>query len=113
MSCGALESDLENCYQERTHNWNYCNNYHEFTVRCESEIAQYKVAFYFPFTVAPCTDDNVELYNGPSSRHGTVRVCVNGTWVKMCGYGDTVIDNNLASVVCTSIGFSPYGKTFI
>lgn len=45
MSCGTLESDLENCYQRRTHNWDYCNNYHEFTVRCESEITQFKVAF--------------------------------------------------------------------
>ena len=72
-----------------------------------------KWLFYFPFTVAPCTDDKIELYNGLSNRHGTVRVCVNGTWVKICGYGDAVIDNNLASVVCTSIGFSPYGKNFI
>ena len=31
----------------------------------------------------------------------------------MCGYGNTVIDNNLASVVCTSIGFSSYGNNVL
>lgn len=27
----------------------------------------------------------------------------------MCGYGSTVIDNNLASLVCSELGFSSYG----
>ena len=59
--------------------------------------------------VAPCTERNIELYGGPSSRHGNIRVCINGSWVKVCGYGQTVLDNSLASVVCSSLGYSPYG----
>uniref|UniRef100_A0A1X7UMK1 SRCR domain-containing protein n=1 Tax=Amphimedon queenslandica TaxID=400682 RepID=A0A1X7UMK1_AMPQE len=56
-----------------------------------------------------CVENKIELYGGPSSRHGSIRVCVNGSWVMVCGYGNTVIDNNLASVVCSSIGYSAYG----
>ena len=59
--------------------------------------------------VAPCTEGNIELYGGPSSRHGNIRVCINGSWVKVCGYGQTVLDNSLASVVCSSLGYSSYG----
>uniref|UniRef100_A0A1X7TQF9 SRCR domain-containing protein n=2 Tax=Amphimedon queenslandica TaxID=400682 RepID=A0A1X7TQF9_AMPQE len=56
-----------------------------------------------------CVSNKIDLFAGPSSRHGNVRVCVNGSWVMVCGYGNTVIDNNLASVVCSSIGYSAYG----
>ena len=41
---------------------------------------------------------------------GSVRVCVNGTWRKVCGIGNTVLNDDLASVACSSAGFSKYGK---
>ena len=58
---------------------------------------------------ASCTNGQVELYSGYSNRHGNIRICVNGTWYKVCGYGNSVLDDNLASVVCSDLGYSPYG----
>ena len=63
--------------------------------------------------VAPCTDGEMSLYSGVSSRHGNVRVCINGAWSKICGYGNSVVDDNLASVICSELGYSPYGKLII
>ena len=61
----------------------------------------------------PCTDGEMSLYSGVSSHHGNVRVCINGTWSKICGYGNSVVDDNLASVICSELGYSPYGKLII
>ena len=55
----------------------------------------------------------MSLYSGVSNRHGNVRVCINGTWSKICGYGNSVVDDNLASVICSELGYSPYGKLII
>ena len=55
----------------------------------------------------------MSLYFGVSSRHGNVRVCIDGTWSKVCGYGNSVVDDNLASVICSELGYSPYGKLII
>ena len=66
-------------------------------------------------TSASCTEGQVELYSGTnvytgtSDRHGNLLVCFNGTWGKVCGQGNSVVDNNLASVICTDMGYSPYG----
>ena len=56
-----------------------------------------------------CTHGKIELYSGYSSRHGNVRICDNGTWYKVCGYGNSMVDDNLASVICSDLGYSPYG----
>ena len=63
--------------------------------------------------LALCTDSEMTLYCGVSSRHGNVLVCINGTWSKICGYGNSVVDDNLASVICSELGYSPYGKLII
>ena len=59
--------------------------------------------------IAPCIDGEMSLYSGISSRYGNVRICINGTWSKICGYGDSVVDDNLASVICSELGHSEYG----
>ena len=59
---------------------------------------------------APCTEGEMRLYSGISSRYGNVRVCINGIWSKICGYGNSVLDDNLASVICSELGYSQYGK---
>ena len=59
--------------------------------------------------LAPCNDGEMSLYSSISSRHGNVRVCINGTWSKICGYGNSVVDDNLASVICSELGYSEYG----
>ena len=55
----------------------------------------------------------MSLYYFGSNRLGKVRVCINGTWSKICGYGNSVVDDNLASVICSELGYSPYGKLII
>ena len=62
---------------------------------------------------ASCTDGEMSLYSGVSIRYGNVRVCINGTWSKICGYGNSVVDDNLASVICSEVGYSPYGKLIL
>ena len=63
--------------------------------------------------LALCTDGEISLYSGVSSRHGNVRVCINGTWSKICTYSNFGVDNNLARVICSELGYSPYGKLIV
>lgn len=51
----------------------------------------------------------VDLYGGSSSRYGYVKVCIHGTWVKMCGHDNTVLNNDLGTIICSEVGFSPFG----
>lgn len=59
---------------------------------------------------APCNSGDVRLYGTSVERAGVVHVCVNGTWGKVCG-GDN--SPQFASVICSQLGYSPFGKTFI
>ena len=63
--------------------------------------------------LAQCTEGDVQLYHGMVPRYSNVRVCVNGTWNKICGSGNSVVNNKLASVICNQVGYSPYGKLLI
>ena len=63
----------------------------------------------YRFYIALCTDGVVELYNGVGTMDGYIRYCVNGTWYHLCGDKSSTIDNNLASVICSELGHSPYG----
>ena len=60
--------------------------------------------------VALCTDGTTDLFASTLDNIGSVRVCVNGTWRKVCGIGNTVLNDDLASVACSSAGFSKYGN---
>lgn len=35
---------------------------------------------------------------------------MNGTWSKVCGRGNSVIDSNFASIVCGQVGYAHYGN---
>ena len=61
-------------------------------------------------THVACTDDTTDLFASTLNNIGSVRVCVNGTWRKVCGFDNTVLNNDLARVACSSAGFSKYGK---
>ena len=66
------------------------------------------------FTIlALCNDGEVGLYSGVSNRYGNVHICIDGIWSNVCGYGNSVVDDNLASVICSELGYSPYGKLII
>ena len=47
--------------------------------------------------------------DGSDQRRGNVQVCINSTWWAICGQGNSRADNNLASVVCSELGYSQYG----
>ena len=56
---------------------------------------------------AYCKSGDIQLVSASPNRAGSVRVCVNGTWGKVCG-GE--LNPNFASVVCRQLGYSPYGN---
>ena len=108
--CSYNLNDLFECELNRfPYSYPQCNNYHEAGVKCECEL-MLPQKLDFNNYVALCNNGEVELYSTVSTLHGNIRVCINGTWSKICGQGNSVVDNNLASVVCTEIGHSPYGK---
>ena len=95
------------------YNFHYCNNYREAGVRCERELYNYSKLLFILYLLimysALCTDGKIQLAHGISNRHGNVHMCVNSTWSQLCGYGNSLVDSHLASVVCSELGYSPYG----
>ena len=58
--------------------------------------------------IAPCSEKQIRLRgDGRYDDFGRVEVCINGTWGTIC---DDYWDNNDASVVCSELGYSPYGQ---
>ena len=108
--CSTGSVNFNSCYL----NWipsSYCNNYHEAGVICEC-------AYLFPFPIViitlflianTCTNGQVRLKDSDSQHRGNVQVCINGTWGEVCGQGNSKVDNNFASVVCSELGYSFYG----
>ena len=57
--------------------------------------------------IALCDEGTLRLAQGPKPSVGRVEVCVNRTWGTICSQ---YVDNTDASVICKSLGYSPYGK---
>ena len=55
------------------------------------------------------SSDDQTMFGKNGIRAGRVDICVNGTVGTVCS---TEWDNQDASVVCTQLGYSPYGKLF-
>ena len=63
------------------------------------------------FDLALCTDGAIRfLPEGLLPSSGYIEVCVNRTWGRVCR---DFWDNSDASVVCTQLGYSPYGNITI
>ena len=54
-----------------------------------------------------CTDDDVQLVNGPSPNEGTLQICRNGVWGVLC-YNRYSLTINQA--VCNELGFQTEGN---
>ena len=57
------------------------------------------------YSLAPCTHGDIRLGDDAVLR-GRVEVCINGTWGTICDHHWTQQE---ASVVCSHLGYSPYG----
>ena len=55
--------------------------------------------------VGPCSNGDIRLGDGALLR-GRVEICINGTWGTICDHHWTQQE---ASVVCSHLGYSPYG----
>ena len=116
--CSNYQNNLFDCnVNQFPYSYPQCNNYQEAGVKCECELIKVNFTFglFIVFLIihkAPCTDGDIHLYSGISNHYGNVRVCINGTWSYICASGNSVVDDNLASVICTTLGYSSYGKCF-
>ena len=62
---------------------------------------------YYMFIIVPCNNSDVRLSgSGSGNSYGRVEVCVNGVWTTICS---DFFDYEDASVVCSQLGYSPYG----
>ena len=58
------------------------------------------------FLLEPCIDESIRLNSVSLGLPKQVEVCINNTWYTVCNYHWT---NTEASVVCSQLGYSPYG----
>ena len=103
LYCTGTESSLLECNQQSC-GVTSCTHSNDAGVICECK--SYCNFFQFILThIAPCTDGDIRLGDGAVLR-GRVEVCINGTWGTICDHHWTQQE---ASVVCSHLGYSPYG----
>ena len=56
-----------------------------------------------------CTNGNIRLRNGLSSKEGNVEVCVDGYWGEVCS---NYWDSREANVVCKQLGYLNSGRKY-
>ncbi|XP_019859783.1 PREDICTED: deleted in malignant brain tumors 1 protein-like [Amphimedon queenslandica] len=88
FNCRGSESTLGECGSGLTSN-NFCTHRQVIRITCEDK----------------CTENDVRLHGG-DKYYGYVQFCTKGEWRSVC---INHWDNKDASVVCTQLGYSPYG----
>lgn len=56
-----------------------------------------------------CTDNEIQLVNGPSPNEGTLQICHNGAWGVLCYNRFSSVINQ---AVCNQLGFQKEGDSF-
>ena len=69
-------------------------------------LACYSICLY---VCVDCSNGDLRLTDGMTSREGRVEICLNGEWGTVC---QTQFSNADAQVTCNQLGFSPFGMCF-
>ena len=92
----------------------YCSYYEIAGVHCECEYSPHisytpLLVYYIIIIIVPCNNGDIRL-GDENILKGRVEVCINGTWGTICDHYWT---DNEASVVCSQLGYSPYGEQLL
>ena len=106
FNCHGSESTLKDCGSGLTSS-SFCTHRQVVRITCEGmiifEMASFTCIFIF---LEKCTENDVRLHGG-DKYYGYVQFCTKGEWRSVC---INYWDNKDASVVCTQLGYSPYGQ---
>ena len=110
VSCSGNENNLLECnYQSCS--VSSCTHSNDAGVICECEYSPHisytpLLVYCIIIIIVPCNNGDIRL-GDENILKGRVEVCINGTWGTICDHYWT---DNEASVVCSQLGYSPYGK---
>jgi len=62
------------------------------------------------FVCEDCSNGDLRLADGMTSREGRLEFCLNGEWGTVC---QSQFSSNDAQVACNQLGFSPFGNYFL
>ena len=106
--CSGSERNLTECPFVTSSNHYSCYQYNYAAVSCfgnESLKLMFLYNNYEIYSAEPCNNGEVELTGSSSPLAGVPLVCADNRWGKVCSEGN----NELASVICSQLRYSPYG----
>ena len=108
LYCTGSEANLLDC-NHKSCGVTSCSHANDAGVVCERKLIIVLDALmleYFSLFLAYCTNGAIRLGDGAKLK-GRVEVCINSTWHTICTHHWTAQE---ASVACSQLGYSPYGK---
>ena len=62
---------------------------------------------------ANCTNNDIKFFEGSSGNYGTLLICINGAWTRVCTDNYYYYwSNSNTDVVCRQLGYTIYGTYF-